>query len=107
MPVPRVINAVLGLWLFASAFLFGHPFPQFWAAAGAGLVITAVAFASGTFPGAAYLNTVVAAFLFSFTMSRAVPDRVTRLHDAAVAVLVFAMALIPWFSRSDQEMREA
>lgn len=100
MSVPRLVNTLLGLWLFASAFLWPHTTPQLLAAAICGMLVAAIALSSGTFPGARWLNTVVAAALFAFTMSRGSAGDRTRLHDGLLAVAVFLVALIPGFGRS-------
>jgi SPW repeat len=93
---PRILNVILGAWLFISAFLWPHSQAQMtntWI-----LGILAVVFALVSMYVAAqarYLNTLLAIWLFisAFALPRVSVG--TVWNNAIVAILMFIVSLLP------------
>lgn len=96
MASPRVLNVILGVWLFISAFIWPHSQAQMtntWI-----LGVLAVVFALVSMYVAAqarYLNTLLAIWLFisAFALPRVSVG--TVWNNAIVAILMFVFSLIP------------
>jgi len=89
----RVANALLGAWLFLSAFAWEHGPAQFANTWLTGIAVVAIALIAMAAPNARYFNTAAAIWLFISTF--ALPgDGPTRWNNAIVALLIFAFSLV-------------
>ncbi len=92
---PRVVNAVLGAWLFASAFLWPHDGNTRFDTWGVGLLVAATAIQAIWAPALRYANTFLAAWLGFMGLVLEYKSPITRLHDLGMAGLVFVLSLVP------------
>ena len=93
---PRALNAVLGAWLFISAFAWAHTRWQFIGTAVPGLLIVVFALAACVAPRVRYLNTTLAAYLFVsawFYSATTLPEMATQWHNAIVGLWVFLISV--------------
>src|SRR5262245_35370846 len=95
----QVLNVVLGVWLFVSAFLWPHHeavMPNTWII---GALVVVFSLLSMRVPELRYFNTALAVWLFISVW--AVPDiaAATTWNNAIVAVAVLVTSLIPQRSR--------
>lgn len=92
---PRWVNFLIGIWLIVSAFVWPH-------SAGArantwilgALIAIASAWAVFT-PGARFLNTIFAIWLFFATLVIYHASSATVWNNVIAAVVVFVLSLIP------------
>ncbi len=92
----RAGNAVLGAWLFVSAFVLPRSIEGATSAGLVGSVVLSVAIAAFyTHPRLHYVN--AAAALWMLVSTRLLPpgSRGTLIHDAVLAALILGLALIP------------
>lgn len=93
---PRVLNLILGVWLFISAFLWAHSQAQMtntWI-----LGVLAVIFALVSMyaaPQARYLNTILAIWLFISAWALPRVSVGTVWNNVIVAILMFIFSLMP------------
>ncbi len=92
----RIASAVLGVWLFISAFIWDHTTAQrgnTWIL-GVLFVIFALV-AMSTSPDVRWVNTILAIWLFISVW--ALPHRTlgTQWNNALVAIAVFLLSLVP------------
>ncbi len=93
----RVLNVLLGAWLFASAFLWPHHDNEAFNDWLCGLVVSASALCAIWAPPFRWVNAGVAAWLgFSAAVIFDYASRLTRIHDLAVAGLMFVIAMARW-----------
>ena len=91
----RAVNIVLGLWLFASAFLFdraGNAGLNAWLV---GLFVAAIAFIALYAPGLRFLNTGLAVWLLVSTIWFGYARAWVAFHDAFVAGAIIVVSLVP------------
>lgn len=91
----RIVNIVLGAWLFISAFLWSHSQAQFVNTWIVGLAIAVVALLGLATGPARYLNTAIAIWLFISVWILPGANTGTRWNNAIVAILVFLFSLAP------------
>lgn len=92
-PTGRLVNLVLGLWLFLSAFLWRHHPAQFINTWVSGLLIATSAGLASRMPAVRFVSTAVGLWLVISTAL--VPTTAgTSTHNAIVGLLVSAVSLI-------------
>jgi hypothetical protein len=92
----RSANALLGAWLFVSAFVLPRSVDRATSAGLVGSVIVAAAIAAlYTHPRVRFVNAGAAVWLFLSTFALPSGLRVVVAHDLAVAALVLGFALVP------------
>lgn len=90
----RAVNIVLGLWLFASAFLLdraGNAGLNAWLV---GLFVAAIAFIALYAPGLRFLNTGLAVWLLVSTIWFGYARAWVAFHDAFVAGAMLVVSLV-------------
>ena len=92
---PHRLTAVLGAWLFISAFVWDHAAPSFANSWITGLSITLVSALSAFAPRFRWLNTILGIWLFVSTLAIDHATVATLWHNAIVAVAVFGISLLP------------
>jgi hypothetical protein len=93
-PWPRYINAVMGVWLFMSAFLWKHEGLQGTNAWVVGALMFAAAMAAISVQGARFVNTLLAVWVFVSAVVFGAYSY-TAFNNVVVAVVVFVFSLIP------------
>ncbi len=91
----RIASAMVGAWLFISAFAWRHSDAQLfntWASGAAAVIFALVSLAA---PQARYLNTALAIWLFISAFALPTASGSTTWNNAIVAVLLFAFSLVP------------
>ncbi len=94
-PWPRLVDFVLGLWLFASAFLWPHTHSEMMTATIVGIVMVVTAAWSMFAHVVHYLNTLAAIWLFFSALGTNHATAGTAWNDALVAIVVFFLSLVP------------
>jgi hypothetical protein len=91
----RVVNLVLGIWLFISAFVWGHTTAQMTNTWILGVLTVIFALVAMRFPPVRYLNTILAIWLFisAFALHRL--NNGTVWNNALVAIVIFFLSLVP------------
>jgi hypothetical protein len=90
----RVVNVVLGAWLFVSAFAWPHGTVQLTNAWVCGLVVMGAALIAMRVEELRLVETAVAAWLF--VSAFALPaSAATAWHNAIVALAMFVVSLVP------------
>ena len=90
----RMLNVLLGAWLFASAFLLPHHDNEAFNDWVCGLAVAASALCAIWAPPFRWVNAAVAVWLGSSALIFDYAYRMTRLHDLAVAGAMFAIAML-------------
>ncbi len=95
MPNARLINVLLGVWLFISAFLWPHTYEQMTNTWILGVLCVVFALIAMRVPQARYLNTALAVWLFisAFALPRATTG--TLWNNILVAIAIFVVSLAP------------
>lgn len=91
----RVVNIVLGIWLFLSAFMWSHSASQMtntWVCGALVAIFAAIAFAV---PVVRYVNTVLAIWVFISAFALPIVSRATVWNNALVAIAIFIFSLVP------------
>jgi hypothetical protein len=91
--VARLLNLLLGGWLFISAFLWPHARHAETDTWMMGTLIATFAVLAAAVPAARRLNTVAAVCLLLSTLLFAHREPLTLLNNALVAIAVFALSL--------------
>lgn len=92
----RFSNAMLGVWLFISAFLWPHTVAQFHNAWMTGIIVTSFALAGiAGIRWARFANYGVALWLFLSTLFLPRASSLTGLNHVLVAVLLVITSLFP------------
>jgi len=94
-PWPRYVNALVGLWLFVSTFLWRHtPSAQTntWLI---GLMMTAAALWAVSTPAIRWFNTALAVWLGLSTFAITDVTPLTYYNNFVVAIVAFVLSLIP------------
>lgn len=102
----RIFNALLGIWLFVTAFMWPHEHHQFAITIAAAILTFALAILEIYSGMARHLNVVVAIFLFLTALT--IPAlRATTWNNAIVAIAIFVSALVdkgPGAARQEREL---
>jgi hypothetical protein len=91
---PRVVNALLGAWLFASAFLWPHQDNVRLNDWMIGLLAASTAIQAIWAPSLRWANTFLGARLGFWALILEYRSPVTRLHDLALAGLLVAVSFV-------------
>lgn len=91
----RIVNVVLGAWLFVSAFVWRHSPPQLTNSWVVGVLCVAFALIAMSMPSARYLNTALSIWLFlsAFLLPRI--STATLWNNVLVAIAIFVVSLVP------------
>ena len=91
----RIVNLVLGIWLFISAFVWPHTTAQMTNTWILGVLTVIFALVAMRFPPVRYLNTILAIWLFisAFALHRL--NNGTVWNNALVAIVIFFLSLVP------------
>ena len=92
---PRVVNAVLGLWLFISAFIWPHTLAQHTNTWICGVLCVVFALIGLAAPAARYLNTILAIWLFISAWALPTVNAGTIWNNVLVAIAIFVVSLVP------------
>lgn len=93
----RVINIVVGVWLFISAFIWPHSQAQMTNTWIVGVLAVAFAVAAMRAEQARYLNTILAVWLFISVWTLPSLTLGTMWNNALAAILMFFASLVPNF----------
>lgn len=91
----RILNVILGAWLFVSAFVWPHGAAQRTSACLIGALCVLFALLSRTVPWAQYLITILAIWLFISAWALPPETVGTMWNNAMVAIAMFVFSLIP------------
>jgi hypothetical protein len=91
----RVINVILAIWLFISAFAWPHTMAQRTNTWVLGVVIFAFALAAMRTPAARYVNTILAIWLFISAFALHSIRSATVWNNWILAVVIFIFSLVP------------
>jgi hypothetical protein len=90
---PRWYNAVLGAWLFVSAFLWHHAPVQFHNTWVMGIVIVVLSLLSTAVPWTRYLSALAGLWLFFSTLYLPRSNPGTTWHNCLIGLAVLGSAL--------------
>ncbi len=90
----RGVNVLLGVWLFASAFLWPHQDNVAFNDWVVGVVVAASALCAVWAPPFRWVNAGAAVWLGFSALEFVYHSTFTRLHDLVLAVAIFAIALV-------------
>lgn len=90
----RVVNLVIGVWLFISAFVWPHTVQSRTNTWVLGLLVVVFALVSMAQPTARWLNTLAAIWLFFSTLAIFHTEAATVWNNVIVAIVVFAVSFI-------------
>ena len=91
----RAVNVALGLWLFASTFLFHRTGDAGFNTFLVGLFVAAIAFIALYAPGLRFLETGLGAWLLVSTIWFAHAQAWLAVHDAVLGVAIIVVSLVP------------
>jgi hypothetical protein len=100
MAQPNIINAVLGAWLFISAFAWPHSTAQMTNTWIVGVLCVLFALISVAVPWVRHLNTALAVWLFISTWALPSISPGTIWNNVLVAIAMFVVSLTPSGSSS-------
>lgn len=92
---PRILNVLLGVWLFISAFAWPHTQAQMTNTWIVGVLCVIFALVSMAIPWVRYFNTVLAIWLFisAWALPNETPG--TVWNNVLVAIAIFVVSLVP------------
>jgi K+-sensing histidine kinase KdpD len=90
----RIFNALIGIWLFVTAFMWSHTEAQKTVTIVAAVLTFALAILAIYSRGARYVNAVVAVLLFLSVLTLPSLTRATEWNNAIVAIAIFVAALV-------------
>jgi hypothetical protein len=93
----RIVNVVLGVWLFVSAFLWPHSYAQMSNTWIVGALCVVFALVAMRVPEARYLNTILAVWLFISVWALPSISLATQWNNALASVAVFIVSLVPTY----------
>lgn len=103
----RIFNALIGIWLFFSAFTWPHTQMQKTVTIVAAVLTFALAILSIYSRSATYVNAVVGVLLFLSVLTLPSLTRATQWNNAIVAIAIFVAALVdngPEAARHEREL---
>jgi hypothetical protein len=92
---PRIVNIILGVWLFLSAFLWPHNQAQLTNTWIVGVLCVIFALIAMAVPWVRYLNTLLAIWLFISAWALPMTNAGTIWNNVLVAIAMFIASLIP------------
>jgi len=93
----RIVNIVLGVWLFISAFIWPHSYSQMTNTWILGVLCVLFALIAMRVPEARYLNTILAVWLFISVWALPSLSLGTQWNNALVAIAIFIVSLAPGY----------
>jgi len=93
----RIVNIVLGIWLFVSAFIWPHSYAQMNNTWIVGVLVVVFALIATRVPEARYLNAILAVWLFISVWALPTMSVGTQWNNALVAIAIFLMSLAPGY----------
>ncbi len=97
----RLVNAVLGLWLFISAFAWTHSAPQMANTWILGMLAVIFSLVAIPVPPVRFVNSLLAVWLFVSAFALPHLSAVTVWNNAIVAIAIFIVSLVPSSARED------
>ena len=94
----RVLNLLIGVWLFISAFVWPHTVPAQTNTWILGVLIVVFALWAMAQPTARWLNTLAAIWLFFSTLAITHHSPATVWNNVIVAIVVFVISFIGGYS---------
>ena len=91
----RILNIVLGIWLFISAFVWGHTQAQMTNTWILGVLCVVFALIAMRVEQVRFLNTALAVWLFISAFALPTTSRGTVWNNALVAIAIFVVSLAP------------
>jgi hypothetical protein len=92
---PRIINVILGVWLFISAFVWPHTQAQMTNTWILGVLCVIFALVAMAVPWVRYLNTLLAIWLFISAWALPTYNAGTVWNNVLVAIAIFIVSLVP------------
>ena len=92
---PRIINVILGVWLFISAFVWPHSMSQMTNTWILGVLCVIFALVAMAVPWVRYLNTLLAIWLFISAWALPSVSPGTIWNNVLVAIAIFIVSLVP------------
>lgn len=92
---PRIINVILGIWLFISAFVWAHTQAQMTNTWILGVLCVIFALVAMAVPWVRYLNTLLAIWLFISAWALPTVSVGTIWNNVLVAIAIFIVSLVP------------
>jgi hypothetical protein len=92
---PRIINVILGVWLFISAFVWPHTASQMTNTWVCGVLAVIFALVAMAVPWVRYLNTLLAIWLFISAWALPSVSPGTIWNNVLVAIAIFIVSLVP------------
>ncbi len=92
---PRIINVILGVWLFISAFIWPHTSAQMTNTWILGVLCVVFALVAMAVPWVRYLNTLLAIWLFISAWALPTVSPGTIWNNVLVAIAIFIVSLVP------------
>jgi hypothetical protein len=102
----RIFNALIGIWLFATAFMWPHTSTEMTVTIGAAIATFALAILAIYTGTARYVNAIVAVLLFLSALTLPTLTKATQWNNTIVAVAVFVAALVDNGPEAVQRERE-
>jgi hypothetical protein len=101
--MPRIINVILGVWLFISAFAWPHTHAQMTNTWICGVLCVLFALVAMAVPWVRYLNTLLAIWLFisAWALPSGTPG--TIWNNVLVAIAIFIVSLVPSGTTTGQQ----
>jgi hypothetical protein len=96
----RIVNIILGIWLFISAFIWPHSYAQMNNTWIVGLLTVAFALVAMRVPEVRYLNTILAVWLFISVWALPSISQATMWNNAIVAIAIFFVSMAPGYLES-------
>jgi hypothetical protein len=93
--IARVINVIVGIWLFISAWVLPHTYAQFTNTWILGVLTVVFALIATRYAPVRFLNTLLAIWLFISAFALAGNFYGTVWNNAIVAIVIFVISLIP------------
>jgi hypothetical protein len=93
----RIVNIILGIWLFISAFIWPHTYAQMTNTWILGVLTVAFALIAMRVPEVRYLNTILAVWLFISVWALPSMSVGTMWNNALVAIAIFFVSLAPGY----------
>jgi hypothetical protein len=90
----RIFNALIGIWLFVTAFMWPHAHGEWMVTVVAAVLTFALAIVAIYTAAARYLNAAVAVMLFLSALTLPSLTRATTWNNAIVAIAIFVAALV-------------
>lgn len=92
---PQLVNILLGVWLFISAFLWPHAPPELTNTWILGALCVVFAFVALSVDWFRFFNTALAIWLFISAFALPTVSRGTVWNNALVAIAIFLLSLAP------------